>query len=216
MDADPKDADTITTCWRSLGGSSSELRQGHGDNYKKWYGVIVGKDGNVIDIDWKGDIALEQNVGGILPEFAAIVALNALERQKPLPVPGLTVLQYYSITLVLVLWFPVFQIGAYGEIPWVLLFTLGFMLTALFLASLVELRWIQDRKWVTFVVILLLGLFTLLLASTSRTIDVIGGVLAIVLTCIAVVVLTKVFAPGASREAMRQREHVRCPARCFV
>ena len=134
-------------------------------------------------------------------DFARLVALNSLDRlhretklargEKN----GLTAVQYYSVALTFTLWFPIFFIGTYDVIPWVLLFTVLLMNLSLCLASALQRRWIFNRVWTTLLSVFLVGIFGLLLASNSRTVDVIGGVIAICLAGIAVILLSKHFAP---------------------
>ena len=97
--------------------------------------------------------------------------------------------------LTFTLWFPVFFIGTYDVIPWVLLFTVLMMNLALCFASVLTRRVIFGRIWVTVVCCFLVALFGTLLASSSHTVDVIGGIMAISLAGIAVILLSKHFAP---------------------
>ena len=215
---DEKDRNALLACWNAIGGASAALRQGAGDDITKWRGIKICK-AHVVEVDWADEAGL---IGCVPPDFGALVALNTLDRlrrersgtseDKEASLDSgkagieFSIVDYYAFTLTLVLWQPFFVIGLYSNIPWVLLFAIGFIVTALLLAAIFQWKLIINRIWVTVVVVVLVALFGALLASRSKALDIVGGVIAVVVAAFVLILLSNAIAPKKYRVCQSNRK----------
>lgn len=174
--------------------------------------VLVDENLNLPSAQGGSNLTLPSAQGGSLPgvpaEFAALVARIAIESQRreqaaeealsSLQDRDLSVVGYYSVTLSLILWDPVFRFGLYAVVPWGALFSLGFMAMALFIASVLQKKWILNKRWASVVMatfIVYIFFLSNLDASNSTVLDVFGALVILLLAACAIHLLTKIFAP---------------------
>ena len=154
----------------------------------------------LVGINW---IRPPDEGGSVPPEFGALVARLAIEsrRREQAEEEALStksVVGYYSVTMSLILWDPVFRVGLYGTIPWGPLYSLGFMAMALFIASVLQTKWILNKWWATVVIstfIVYIFFLSNLKASNSAVLDFFGALIIVLLSVCAIHLLTRIFAP---------------------